>query len=217
MGHAEDITWQLYRERRKHRRFSLRCPVHGTFASEDATSQFDGVTRNVSVGGVLLETTPEISLSSLVNFMLTIRDDSVVHPMCLVGEGQVVRVEVAQDALILSIPGVTIEVARECSSIRSSLMLVVATMVIAQLLLRSPWRKALLVALAVPLSVAKNGLRIFTIAMLGTRVDRGFLNGRLHHQGGIVFFAIALVLVFLLLWLLRRTEDHSAFPLAPIR
>ena len=118
-------------------------------------------------------------------------------------------VPLIQDGLQLSIPGLTIEIAKECSSIRSSLMLMVTTMVIAQVFLRSPLRKAFVIALAVPLSVAKNGLRIFTIAMLGTRVDPGFLQGRLHHSGGIVFFAIALVLVFALLLLLERGERRS--------
>jgi len=115
-------------------------------------------------------------------------------------------VPVSQDGLMISIPGLTVEIAKECSSIRSSLMLLVTTMVLAQLLLRSPWRKALVIALAVPLSVAKNGLRIFTIAMLGTRVDSGFLHGNLHRNGGIVFFAIALCIIFFVLWILRRTE-----------
>jgi exosortase/archaeosortase family protein len=88
-------------------------------------------------------------------------------------------------------------------------MLLVTTMVLAQLFLRSPWRKALVVGLAVPLSIAKNGLRIFAIAMLGTRVDPGYLTGRFHHQGGIIFFAIALILIFVLLWILRRGDDSS--------
>lgn len=115
-------------------------------------------------------------------------------------------VPVAQDGLLLTIPGLTLMVAHECSSIRSSSMLLVTTVVLAQLMLRSPWRKALLIGLAVPLSVAKNGLRIFAIAMLGTRVDRGYLTGRFHHQGGIIFFAIALFIIFALLWVLRRGE-----------
>jgi exosortase len=122
----------------------------------------------------------------------------------------VVGVPVSQDVFFLTIPGLTVEVAKECSSIRSSLMLVVTTMVLAQLLLRSFWRKALIVALAVPLSVAKNGLRIFTIAMLGTKVDPAYLTGRLHHQGGVIFLLIALVVIFLLLWILRRGEQRSA-------
>jgi exosortase len=118
-------------------------------------------------------------------------------------------IPVTQDGVLLTIPGLTLQVAQECSSIRSSSMLLVTTMVLAQLLLRSPWRKALVIGLAVPLSVAKNGLRIFTIAMLGTKIDRGYQTGRFHHQGGIVFFAIALIGVFALLWIFRRGEESS--------
>lgn len=118
-----------------------------------------------------------------------------------------VGVPVAQDGVILTIPGLTVEVAQECSSIRSSSMLLVTTLVLAHLLLRSPWRKVLLVGIATVLSIAKNGLRIFTIAMLGTHVDPGYLNGRFHHEGGIVFFMIALIGVFVLLWILRRGEN----------
>ena len=120
-----------------------------------------------------------------------------------------VGVPVSQDGVVLNIPGLTVEVSQECSSIRSSSMLLVTTMVLAQVLLRSPWRKALVIAVAIPLSIAKNGLRIFTISMLGTHVDPGFLTGRLHHQGGVVFFMIALATIFLLIWLLRRGENSD--------
>ena len=115
-------------------------------------------------------------------------------------------VPVTRQETVLLIPGLTIEVAVECSSIRSSLMLMVTTMVLAQVLLRSPWRKALVVLFAIPLTVAKNGLRIFTIGMLATRVDESFLTGRLHRQGGIVFLLIALGVIFLLIWFLRGGE-----------
>jgi exosortase len=119
----------------------------------------------------------------------------------------VLGVPVDQSGIFLTIPGLRIQVAQECSSIRSSSMLLVTTVVLAQLLLRSPWRKLLVIGLVIPLSIAKNGLRICTIAMLGTRVDTGYLTGRLHHQGGIVFFAIALLGIFILLWLLRSREN----------
>ena len=130
-------------------------------------------------------------------------------------------VPVSQDGVVLNIPGLTVEVSQECSSIRSSSMLLVTTMVLAQVLLRSPWRKALVIAVAVPLSVAKNGLRIFTISMLGTRVDPGYLTGRFHHQGGIVFFLVALGLIFALIWLLKRAENKEAptrnlVPVSPV-
>jgi exosortase len=119
----------------------------------------------------------------------------------------VAGVPVTQDGILLSIPGLDIEVARECSSIRSSLMLVITTMVLGHLFLGSWWRKGLLILAAVPLAVLKNGFRIFTIAELGTRVDPGFFDGNLHHRGGIIFFAISLAVMGALLWVLRRTEN----------
>jgi exosortase len=118
-------------------------------------------------------------------------------------------VPVRQEGVVLSIPGLDLEVAKECSSIRSSLILVITTMVLAFLLLRSWWRKSLLVAAAVPLTFIKNGLRIFVIAELGTQVDAGFLNGWLHHNGGIIFLTVAIAAVVALLWILRRTEVSS--------
>jgi len=146
---------------------------------------------------------PQFALNEIINWLQlgSAWAASLLFAIC--------GVPVAQDGVLLIIPSLTMQVAQECSSIRSSSMLLVTTAVLAQLLLRSPWRKALVIGLAVPLSVAKNGLRIFSIGMLGTRLDRGYLTGRFHHQGGIVFFAIALITVFALLWILRRGEDLS--------
>ncbi len=127
-------------------------------------------------------------------------------------------VPVAQRGTLVHIPGLTLEVAPECSSIRSSAMLLVTTMVVAHLLLRSTWRRVLVVAAAIPLSVAKNGLRIFTLGVLATRVDPSFLSGRLHRQGGGIFLLIALGAIFLLIWILRRgeAEKPKLDPRAPL-
>ncbi len=143
---------------------------------------------------------PDFALSRVVEFLQ--QQSALAAHLIFRAAG----VPATRDGIMLSIPGLDIEVAPECSSIRSSMMLVVTTMVLAHLFLRSWWRKALLIAAAIPLSVAKNGLRIFAIIELGTRVDPGFLTGKLHRNGGIVFFGIAVVAVALLLWILRRTE-----------
>lgn len=135
-----------------------------------------------------------------------LQNESAASARVLFGMG---GVPVTQNGTVLDIPGLSIEVARECSSIRSSLVLIVTTMVLAHLFLRSWWRKALLIAVALPLAAAKNGLRIFVIAELGTRVDPGFLDGNLHHHGGPVFLAIAVVIVIALIWILRRTERQD--------
>jgi exosortase len=123
-------------------------------------------------------------------------------------------VPVVRDGMFLNLPGLTLQVATECSSIRSSSMLLVTAIGVAQMLLRTPSRKAIVILVAVPLSVAKNGLRIFTIAMLSIKVDPSYLTGKFHHQGGVVFFAVALALLLLLVWWLRKGETR---PKAEIR
>jgi exosortase len=147
---------------------------------------------------------PGFAVNKIVEF-LQIQSASVAQIMF-----RAIGVPATRDGILLYIPDLTIEVATECSSIRSSLMLTVTTMVFAHLFLRSWWRKLLLVAAAIPLSVVKNALRIVTIAQLGTRVDSAFLTGKLHHNGGIVFFAISVVGMGALLWLLYRNELHAS-------
>jgi exosortase len=122
----------------------------------------------------------------------------------------VARIPVSRDGVLLSIPGLDIEVAHECSSIRSSTMLIVITLVLAHLFLRSWWRQTLLLVIAIPLSVAKNALRIFMISELGTRVDPGYLTGNLHRNGGIVFLSLSLIVVILMVWMLRKGEFRTA-------
>ncbi len=146
---------------------------------------------------------PDFALNAIVNLLQ--QSSAAAAHLLFAAAG----VPVEQRGVFVHIPGLTVEVARECSSIRSSSMLIVTTMVLAQLLLRSPWRKVLIILVAFPLSVAKNGLRIFVIAMLTTRVDPSFLTGRVHRKGGIIFFLIALAATFLLLWILRRGEEVS--------
>jgi exosortase len=119
-------------------------------------------------------------------------------------------VPVTRDGLQLSIPGLAVEVATECSSIRSSLMLLVTSMVLAHLLLRSTWGKVLVILAAIPLSIAKNGLRIFARSMLTAYVDPGYMHGRLHRHGVIVFFLVFLAVYLILLRLVGWIEHNPA-------
>jgi exosortase len=116
---------------------------------------------------------------------------------------------VLKSGFLLSFPTLRIEVAKECSGIRSSIMLLITGLILAHLFLRSLWSKVVFVLFIVPLSVAKNAIRIYTLSMLAMYVNPGFLYGRLHHQGGIVFFLIALGGLLGLLWTLQRTEARN--------
>jgi exosortase len=118
-------------------------------------------------------------------------------------------IPVVRTGFVLSLPGLDIEIARQCSSIRSSLILFATGLVMGHLFLRSAGRKVLLCMVTLPIAVAKNGLRIFTLATLGIYVDPGFLKGRLHQYGRIPFFLLSLALVLLVLGWLRRSEKLS--------
>ena len=146
---------------------------------------------------------PQVVLNPIVRLL---QEGSVISTRLLF---TLFGVPSTHEGTLITIPGLTDEVAAECGSIRSSLMLVVTTMVLAQILLRSTWRKALVIAVAVPLSVAKNGLRIFVLAMLTTRVNRSYITGRLHHEGGIIYFLIALASIILLIWIAHLAEKKS--------
>jgi PilZ domain len=63
------------------------------FPPESLLSELQAMSRNVSLGGLLLEVPSRIPQHSSVSFTLTMQGDRVVRPILLAGEGKVVRVE----------------------------------------------------------------------------------------------------------------------------
>jgi exosortase len=120
---------------------------------------------------------------------------------------QAVGTPVFRQGFYLTVPGVTVEVAKECSSIRSSIALFITCLLAAHLYLRTPWKAALFALLAFPLAILKNGLRIVTLTLLSIHVDPSFLTGNLHHRGGFVFFLMALLILWPVLTLLEKSEN----------
>ncbi len=118
---------------------------------------------------------------------------------------------VSRDGFFLTVPGITIEVAKECSSIRSSVALFITCLLAAHLYLRTAWKKVALVVLGMILSVVKNGIRIATLTLLSIHVDPDFLTGRLHRQGGFVFFLLALaILAPAFFWMEKSDKRRSS-------
>lgn len=111
-----------------------------------------------------------------------------------------------KEGFIFSLPTVVIEVAEECSGIRSSIALVVTSLLAGHMCLETGWKKAVLVAATLPLTILKNGIRIVTLSLLAIHVDPGFLTGQLHHDGGVVFFLLTLAMMAPVLVWLRRSE-----------
>jgi exosortase len=115
-------------------------------------------------------------------------------------------VPLLREGFVFHLPGMSIEVAKQCSGIRSSIALVITSIIAGQLFLQTGWRKIALVLSIFPITVFKNGLRIVMLSLLGAYVDPRILGSELHKSGGIPFFVIALALLAPVLWYLRRSE-----------
>jgi exosortase len=123
---------------------------------------------------------------------------------------KLIGVPVFRDGFRFSLPGVDIEVAAECSGIRSSLSLFLCSLLVGHLTLRSGWSRALFTLLTIPVVIFKNAVRIVTISSLGVYVDPGFLHGNLHKYGGMPFSLLAIAILFLVLISLKRAEAHGS-------
>jgi exosortase C (VPDSG-CTERM-specific) len=116
-----------------------------------------------------------------------------------------------QEGLFFLLPGFAIEVAQECSGIRSTLILFITSLIAGYLLLRRPRDRVILALSIIPLAILRNGFRIFTLAWLSVEVNPNIIHSDLHHRGGPIFFALSLIPLFLLLFVLRKLEHKRAY------
>jgi exosortase C (VPDSG-CTERM-specific) len=116
---------------------------------------------------------------------------------------------ILREGMVFQLPGMMIEVAQECSGIRSSLVLFITSLVAAHLFLKSAWTRIVLVAFVIPLGIVRNGFRIMVIGLLCVHYGPGMINSIIHRQGGPLFFALSLIPLFLLLLWLRKIDSKG--------
>ena len=115
-----------------------------------------------------------------------------------------------RDGFVYQLPGISIEVAKECSGIRSSIALIITGVLAGHLFLNTGWRKLILVVAMIPFTIFKNGVRILTLSLLAIYVDRKFITDSfLHHSGGFIFYLPALGMLGLLIWWFRKAERQG--------
>jgi exosortase C (VPDSG-CTERM-specific) len=110
---------------------------------------------------------------------------------------------------VFQLQNITIEVAQECSGIRSSWILLITSLLASNLFLKTTWRRAILVCFVVPLAIVRNGFRIFVIASLCIHFGPQMIHSIIHRRGGPLFFLLSLIPFFVLLEWLRRRESLS--------
>lgn len=113
---------------------------------------------------------------------------------------------VFRDGMHFQLPGMNLQVAPECSGIHSTLVLFITSLLAAQMFLRRPWHRAMLVLAVIPLALARNGFRILVIGELCTRIGPEMINSPIHRHGGPLFFVLSLLPFFLLLYFIRKSE-----------
>jgi len=153
---------------------------------------------------LLLVPIPEIVIEKITYF-LQVGSAAVAYGLL-----RLFSVPVLKQGFVLRLPNLDIEVAKQCSGIRSSLALLITVLILGHFVLRSWWRKALLVLGIVPILVLKNGVRIVAVTLLSIYVSRSFLHGWLHTSGGIVFYFLGLVLLIPIVIALRKSESGNS-------
>lgn len=158
---------------------------------------------------LLLVPIPELVINKAI-FALQAGSSDVAYGLL-----KMLSVPVVKEGFVLRLPVVNLEVAKECSGIRSSIALLLTVLVAGEFVLRSSWRKLVLVISAIPILLLKNGVRIVTIYLLTAYVNPAFLHGWLHTSGGVVFYLLGLIALIPVAVLLRKGESSDAIPSQP--
>jgi exosortase len=151
----------------------------------------------------LMAPLPEAAMTRTIHFL----QEGSIFVTCLMF--RIVKVHYVRQGFVLFLPTISIEVAQECSGIRSSMALLITCLLGAKLFLRSYWKMTFLVLLAIPFAMLKNGIRISTLTLLSIDVNPSFLTGKLHREGGFAFFLITLGLLGGVACLLRKSETRN--------
>ena len=112
--------------------------------------------------------------------------------------------------LIFQLPGINLHVAPECSGMRSTMALLIVSVVTGHLFLRRPLFRAFLVLVIIPLALLRNGFRIFVIGELCVRYGPEMIDSFIHRRGGPIFFALSLIPFFLLLLFFLKRERRTS-------
>ena len=113
--------------------------------------------------------------------------------------------------LTFELSTIEIYVAPSCSGIRSSLVLLLTSIVAGELFLQSKWKRWILVFFIIPLAIVRNAFRISTISYLCVHVGPHMIDHWIHHKGGPFFFGLSLIPFFALLyWLWKKEKQQPA-------
>lgn len=144
---------------------------------------------------------PDLIMERIISFLIW-GSTEVTHVFF-----KLTGIPVWREGFVFHLPGLSIEVAEQCSGIRSSIALLITGILAGRIFINTASRKLILILSILPIAIFKNGIRIVTLSLLSIYVDGSFINGPLHKRGGVFFFLIAIALLGTALWFLRSSES----------
>ncbi|NIR44985.1 MAG: exosortase [Gammaproteobacteria bacterium] len=117
------------------------------------------------------------------------------------------HVPVALAGNVILLPGRSLFVTEACSGLRSLTALTALGLLVGGLWLTTIWARVVLIAVSIPVAVALNAVRIFLTGFLVHFVNPELGDGLMHYSEGWVLFLVALALLALVAWGLRRLES----------
>jgi len=114
-----------------------------------------------------------------------------------------------EEGFAFKFPEITIEVAKQCSGIRSSMALVILSLLCGHLFLRWNLNRIVLVVFAVLIAIFKNGVRIVGLTLGAIYVDPRILSGALHKSGGVPVFILGFAMLSIIVLVMRKLERRK--------
>lgn len=121
------------------------------------------------------------------------------------------------DGNVIRLPGHDLFVTEACSGLRSLTALLSIGVLLGGVLLRHPASRVVIVALAIPVAIVVNGVRVFVTGFLVAFVDPSLADGFTHITEGWLLFVVAFVILSIITlgvvrierrWL-ARSESHA--------
>jgi len=113
---------------------------------------------------------------------------------------------------VIQLPGQSLFVTEACSGLRSLTALFALAVLIGGLWLKRVWARIALVAVAVPVAMALNGVRVFLTGFFVFFVNPALGEGIMHYTEGWFMFMIAFATLGGVAWVLGRVERIGRSP-----
>lgn len=112
------------------------------------------------------------------------------------------------DGNVIRLPGHDLFVTEACSGLRSLTALLSLGVLLGGLLLKHPLSRLTIVALAIPVAVLVNGIRVFATGFLVAFVDPSLADGFSHVTEGWLLFLVAFAVLGGIAWIVLQAENR---------